>query len=174
MGKFLPERLADQVLRRSMQHALSRRIDIGEDPVTVEREETVIDAGEDGFRALLGHQRLIAQLVFDLHGLAAQGRHFDVGANARQQFPRTEGLAEIVVCAGIEPLELGLLTGPCRQQNHWHIPQFAVIAQCLQQTEPVEPRHHDVAQHQMRAPAPCGFQCGLPVGDGFDLVKFAQ
>ena len=49
-----------------------------------------------------------------------------------------------------------------------------MTAQRVEKLESVEPRHHHVAQDQVRAVPYRGLKCLLAVGDRFDLVTVAE
>jgi hypothetical protein len=126
-GIFLPIVPADQLRASPAHHAFRRGVDVGEAPVLIERQKAVIDAGQNTLGALLRHLGLAAQLVFDTHGFAAQGRHVEIGAHAGEQLARAERLGEIGVCAGRQAVDLGFFAGACRQQKHRRIAKFRSI-----------------------------------------------
>ena len=65
-----------------------------------------------------------------------------------------EGLGEVVVRAGLQALDRGLLARPRGQHDHRDVPRGRVRPQRAQQFEAVDPRHHHVGQDDV----------GLPLG----------
>src|SRR5262249_26034358 len=63
--------------------------------------------------------------------LLVQRRSSKRRANARQQLLHTEGLHDIVVCAGIQCADLVSLGIPNRQHNDRHVGLSANLAACL-------------------------------------------
>ena len=73
----------------------------------------------------LGDPRLQRQvdLAQGLHRFAAQAGHGEVGADPGQQLAGRERLGQIVVGAGVDAFDPGLLAGTGRQQDHRAVAQ---------------------------------------------------
>ena len=99
-----------------------------------------------------------AESAVAVPGFAAQD-----GPHAGEQFPHLEGLAQVVVAAGLEsvdPVVLGILGG--EKQNRRVV---LGLADTLTNTEPIHARQHHVENHQIiffRQDALQGF---IPAGD---------
>jgi hypothetical protein len=86
--------------------------------------------------------------------VVAQPGQLQVGPHARQQVVRGERLGQVVVGAGLQPLDRGPFPRPRRQQHHRHRCGGRVGPQGGEQPEPVEARHHHVGQDEIRAVRP--------------------
>ena len=94
--------------------------------------------------------------------------------DARDQLARGERLDEIVVRAGLQPLDARLFAGTRRQQDHRHRLRPLVGAQALQQLEPVELRHHDVGDDHVGTVRLRRRQRGGAVAHRFDRPSVAE
>ena len=83
-----------------------------------------------GFPALLGE----AQLSFD----------------AREQLALAERFDEVVVGAGLNSFDSTLFSRPGGQEYHRHRGRLRVIPQRPKQPESIQPRHHHVAEDEIR------------------------
>ena len=160
VGPPRPRGGVGQVLRAEPHGVGEGRVDLDDGAVLVEHEERLVQRIEQG--------RAPAGVV------AAQPRELHVGPDAGQQLGRREGLDEIVVRARLQALDRRLLPGPGGQQQHRDLRGAPVRAQRRHQLKPAEAGHHHVADEDVRRARVSGFQRGLPVGDGGDLVARPQ
>jgi hypothetical protein len=105
--------------------------------------------------------------------LAGPG-HLEVDAHPGDELAGRERLHEVVVGPGVETLDRGLFAGAGGQHDDRDARGRRVLAQCLEQPEAVEARHHHVGQHEVRHVAPRRGQRGEPVAHGFDLPVGAE
>ena len=75
----------------------------------------------------------------------------DVHLHARDQLARGERLDEVVVGAGLQPLDARLLPGARGEHDHREVGRRLVRAQARDQPESVEVRHHDVREDHVGA-----------------------
>ena len=111
------------------------------------------------------------------HGLRVlppQPRHVQIGCDPGEQLAGGKGLGQVVVGAGIHALDPRLFAGACRQQDERHVAQQGIVAHCPQQPEPIELRHHHVAEDQIRPPPPRLVQRRHAIGDGGYLIALGQ
>ena len=80
--------------------------------------------------------------VFRAAGLAPQHR-----AHARGQLVEVERLDDVVVGAGVQPLDAVVDRVPCGEDEHRHL--AAGAPQPLQDLQPVQPRQAEIEQHQV-------------------------
>ena len=122
--------------------------------------------------------RFSPEFAFPFDAFTAQASHVQLRLYTRKKFPSRERLAQKVIGAGAQPFDTRFLSGSCGKQNHWNTGGPFVSPQSLQQVEPIELRHHDVAEYQVRRMLANRMQRGLPIGDGLDIAngreKFAQ
>ena len=120
--------------------------------LSISRSKTANPPGRQrDAKPVLGHEETLLAAHHLARGLAAHARHLDIGRYPGQQLAGGERLDQIVVGAGVQPLDLGLLAGPRRQQDHRRAGQGCLAADRAQQVEPVQPRHHHIGQDQVRA-----------------------
>ncbi len=100
-------------------------------------------------------------------------RHLDVGVDPRQQLAPGEGLDQVVVGAGVQPLDLGLLPRAGGQHYDGRAGQRRVGPDRPQEAEAVEPGHHHVGQHQVWRGLPRRLQGGLAVAERGDDIALA-
>ena len=154
----VPGAEAQRLLVRLAGEFGPKAVEIGERPVRIGHPHH--------HRRVLGHVAE-ARLAFPqiARRLAPKPRHLEIGVDAGDQFPRGEGLRQIVVGAGVEAFHARLLAGPRRQHDHGQVAQRRVGSQLAQQAEAVEARHHDVGQHEVRLPRADRRQRRVAVGD---------
>ena len=107
-------------------------------------------------------------------GLASRAPQLQVRADAGEQLLGREGLHEVVVRAGREALDRGLLPGAGREQQHRDAGGARVGAQRGQQLGAAEPRHHDVAQDEVGRLVPGRGERRGPVADRVHHIPRAQ
>ncbi len=89
----------------------------------------------------------VTQRALELPALAGERK---VRADAGEQLARAERLDEIVIGARTKAFDARFLAGTRRQHDDGHGPCPRVGANRRQQAEAVEPRHHDVREHEVR------------------------
>jgi hypothetical protein len=73
----------------------------------------------------------------------------ELGIHPGQQLTRAEGLDQVVVGAGLQPLAPRLLAGPGREHDHRQSAQRCIAADGGQELEAVHLRHHHVGQQEV-------------------------
>ncbi len=169
-----PQRAADQLAPGTAQHPFGRGIDVGEAPGAIQRQEAVVDAGQDPLGPLPRQLRCLAQFVLDAHRFAPQFGHVEIGADTGEQLAGAEWLGQVVVGARGQAFDPGFLSGARRQQQDRRIAQLRVFPQLRQQTKSIEIRHHDIGQHQMRPRPSRRRQRQRAIRDGFDPIARGQ
>ena len=123
---------------------------------------------------MVGH---VAKAAFGLAQrlghLAAQARGGDGAGDASDQLARRERFGEIVVCACIEPFDLGLFAGAGRQHDHRQVAQLGVLADGRQKPKAVEPGHHHVGDQQLGPGRARRGERGVAVSDGVHGVTLS-
>ncbi len=94
--------------------------------------------------------------------------------DARDQLTAGERLYQIVVSAGLQPFDARLLAGTSGHEDHRHCAGTLVFPKCVQQLEPVETRHHDVRDHDVRARFTGTCEGGRAVPDRIDQPPLAK
>ena len=102
--------------------------------------------------------------------LPAGPRKVEIRLDARHEFARRERLGQIVVGAGAQPVDLGLLAGAGGEQDHRDGLQSVIGTHRRQQTETVELRHHDVGQHERGRARARGAQRRFAVADRLHAI----
>jgi hypothetical protein len=101
-------------------------------------------------------------------GLAQLGE-VEVRAHAGDQLARGERLDEVVVGAGRQPLDGGLLAGAGREHDHRQLRRRRVGAQPREQPEAVELGHHRVREDQVGPARAHRLQRGAAVAHRLDV-----
>ena len=100
--------------------------------------------------------------------------HGEMRRQPRHQFPRGKRLNQIVICPGGQPLQPALFPGPRGEQNHRDGPGLRARAQFAQQPESIQPRHHHIAENQVRRMIARHLQSVFAIADGLYPVSSAQ
>ena len=131
----------------------------GQQPVFDWRQ--VYLAPKDGHLPLGKVHMQIAERECRLDGVILAGRMTQGCPHARKQFPDPEGLAHIVIGAGVQGGDLVLFLPPCRQHNDGQDSPFTEPPDDL---EPVDVRKAEVENHDVGL-ARCRLdKAGLPRG----------
>ena len=146
------EHAVEQLVEPLAAELRQRRADrfAGDRPCADHRQVDVVDELEHVLRPAKNrdtHRRVLEDTRQPAHVGFLDGS--DLGAHhlrldARDQFARGERLDQIVVRAGLQPLDAGFLPGARRHQDHRNRLCPLVGPQAAQQLEPVDLRHHDV------------------------------
>jgi len=105
-----------------------------------------------------------------LHDLAMQAGAFQQRADPRQQLAREERLDQVVVGSGVQSFDTRLFAGARREQDDRQVAQRLVLAQRLDDTEAVEPRHHHVGDDDIGALAAYCFERRPAIAHRLDLI----
>ena len=106
--------------------------------------------------------------------LATRTRHRERAAYARMQLAGREWLREVIVDTGVDALDARILARTGRKEDHRKLARGRAVAQGLQKTEAVEPRHHHVGEHEIGRRALDFAQCLEAVGRGSHMEARRQ
>src|SRR6266853_4124978 len=109
--------------------------------------------------SLIEHQALEFDELVDAVG-TAPAQH---GVDARQQFPRREGLGDVVIRSALEAGDLVALLGARREHDDRQLARLAVALERARQLQPAHVRQHPVHQHQVGARIRQGGPCGAAI-----------
>ena len=82
--------------------------------------------------------------------LFAHARDLEMTGDSRRELARREGLDQIVVGAGTKARDPFGFASTGGEQQHRQCPRERIVAERTQQLEPVQPRHHHVADDKIR------------------------
>jgi hypothetical protein len=105
---------------------------------------------------------------------ARPARGGEARRDSHEQIARGERLYDVVVRASLQPLGRGLLAGARGQQDAGRRREGGVAADSVKEREPVEPRHHHVAHHEIRRIAADRGERLEPIAHDFDVPVLAK
>ena len=103
-------------------------------------------------------------------GLVPEPRDLQARVDPGEQLPRAERFDHVVVSSLLERLDAGFFASARRQQHDGHLAQGTICPHRARELLPVELRHHDVGQDEIRPRPTCRRERLLSVGDGLDVI----
>ena len=161
-----PKTLFEQLGAR--HHATSVPMQPAHDPDLSRRERDAFAAAHHGHAGEIDH----GSIELDFVERFARRRTTAGRANAREQFTRGEGLGDVVVGAFDKALYLVVLGSPCRQHHDRH--PGSCRTQSAADLHAVEPREHEIEQHDIERFAQAGFDAGHAIGGRCHLVAISR
>lgn len=133
-----------------------RREELILQPARLLREPDSLLLAFQELHPLVGEAALSLHLLAEsrLRGLLADDprshpRELQVRADAGEQLAGREGLHQVIVGAGLQPLARRLVPCPSGQEDDRDVLRRLVRAERAEQLEAGQPRHHDVAQDEV-------------------------
>ena len=105
---------------------------------------------------------------------ASDARERQVRVDLRNEFAGGKRFGQIVIGAGVQPLDASFLAGPRGQHDDGQVSQVGILPDRLQQTEAVELGHHCVGDDEIGTVSPDRLDRRISVFRGLDVPMGAE